>query len=123
VVDGEPVAAGALCDLLWMDGYSAVGLCGSTEAIERLRNEVFDAIITDVELPGGNGLDVVRTARESWPDMPVLVVTGLVSSPVSMAALSLGASRVLGKPLRYEMLISELRNCIREPAREVRRRL
>ncbi|WP_257455232.1 response regulator [Archangium lipolyticum] len=112
VVDGEPVAAGALCDLLLMDGYSAVGLCESKEALERLRNEVFDAIITDVELPGGNGLDVVRTARESRPDVPVLVVTGLVSSLASTAALSLGVYRVLGKPLRYETLISELRTCI-----------
>jgi DNA-binding response OmpR family regulator len=114
VVDGEPVAAGALCDLLWMDGYSAVGLCESHEAVERLRNEVFDAIITDVELPGGNGLEVVRTARESQPGMPVLVVTGLVSSLASVAALALGAHRVLGKPLRYETLISELRDCLRE---------
>ncbi|QRN94757.1 response regulator [Archangium violaceum] len=111
VVDGEPVAAGALCDLLLMDGYSAVGLCGTKEAVERLRNEAFDAIITDVELPGGNGLDVVRTARESRPGVPVLVVTGLVSSLASVAALSLGAYRVLGKPLRYETLISELRTC------------
>jgi DNA-binding response OmpR family regulator len=113
VVDGEPVAAGALCDLLLMDGYSAVGLCQGDEAMERLRNESFDAVITDVELPGGHGLDVVRAARAALPDAPVLVVTGHVNSRASEAALSLGVCRVLGKPLRYETLISELQTWIR----------
>jgi CheY-like chemotaxis protein len=112
VVDGEPVAMGALCDLLSMDGYAAVGLCEPGEALQRLRSEFFDAVITDVVLPGGQGLDVVRTARELRPGSPVLVVTGQVNSLASEAARTLGVRRVLGKPLRYETLISALRDCI-----------
>ncbi len=112
VVEGEPVAMGALCDLLAMDGYAAVGLCEPDEALRRLRDELFDAIITDVVLPGGHGLDVVRTAHECRPGTPVLVVTGQVHSLASEAARSLGVQRVLGKPLRYETLISALRDCI-----------
>jgi DNA-binding response OmpR family regulator len=112
VVDGEPVAMGALCDLLSMDGYVAVGLCETDEAVRRLRSELFDAVITDVVMPGGQGLEVVRTARELRPGTPVLVVTGQVSSLASQAARSMGASRVLGKPLRYETLVSALRSCI-----------
>ena len=88
VVDGEPVATGALCDLLSMDGYVAVGLCETDEAVQRLRSELFDAIITDVVLPGGPGLEVVRTAREHLPGTPVLVVTGQVNSMASEAARS-----------------------------------
>lgn len=112
VVDGEPVAMGALCDLLVMDGYVTVGLCESEEAVQRLRDEAFDAVITDVELPGGHGLEVVRTARKARPGAPVLVVTGQVNSLASEAARSLGVRRVLGKPLRYETLISELQSSI-----------
>lgn len=115
VVEGEPVAMGALCDLLAMDGYSVVGSCESEEALQHLREEPFDAIITDVELPGGHGLDVVRTARQARPEAPVLVVTGQVHSLASEAALSLGVSRVLGKPLRYETLIAELQSSIPGP--------
>ncbi|OJT20943.1 hypothetical protein BO221_29045 [Archangium sp. Cb G35] len=112
VVDGEPVAMGALCDLLSMDGYVTVGLCEPDEAVRRLRGELFDAVITDVVLPGGHGLDVVRAARELRPGSPVLVVTGQVNSLASEAARSLGVRRVLGKPLRYETLISALRDSI-----------
>jgi CheY-like chemotaxis protein len=57
-------------------------------------------------------LEVVRTARELRPDTPVLVVTGQVNSLASEAARSLGASRVLGKPLRYETLVSVLQRCL-----------
>ncbi|WNG55931.1 response regulator [Archangium gephyra] len=112
VVDGEPVAMGALCDLLSMDGYVTVGLCEPGEAVRRLRGELFDAVITDVVLPGGHGLDVVRAARELRPGSPVLVVTGQVNSLASEAARSLGVRRVLGKPLLYETLISVLRDSI-----------
>lgn len=112
VVDGEPVATGALCDLLSMDGYATVGLCEPDEAVQRLRSEVFDAVITDVVLPGGQGLDVVRMARELRPGSPVLVVTGQVNSLASEAARSMGVRRVFGKPLRYETLISALRDCM-----------
>lgn len=112
VVDGEPIAMGALCDLLSMDGYVAVGLCKTDEAVQRLRNELFDAVITDVVLPGGLGLEVVRTAREHLPGTPVLVVTGQVNSLASEAARSMGVNRVLGKPLRYETLVSALQSCM-----------
>lgn len=111
VVDGEPVATGALCDLLAMDGFESVGLCAIDDAVRRLRRDSFDAVITDVELPGGNGLDVVRTVRETRPGTPVLVVTGMVSSRAAETARSLGVHRVLGKPLSYETLITELRSC------------
>jgi DNA-binding NtrC family response regulator len=111
VVDGEPVALGALCDLLEMDGFAPVGLAAGEEAIHRLRSERFDAVVTDVELPGGQGLELVRAALEVRPKVPVLVMTGQVSSAAAEAALSLGACCVLGKPLRYEALVSELRSC------------
>jgi DNA-binding NtrC family response regulator len=113
VVDSEPSATGALCDLLSMDGYTAVGSCRAEEAVNRLCTESFDAVITDVELLGGHGLDVIRTARKARPGAPVLVVTGHVNSLASEAAVSLGVCRVLGKPLRYETLISELQTCIK----------
>jgi DNA-binding response OmpR family regulator len=113
VVDSEPAATGALCDLLSMDGYAAVGSYEVEEAVNRLRTESFDAVITDVELTGGHGLDVIRTARTARPGAPVLVVTGQVSSLASEAAVSLGVCRVLGKPLRYETLISELQSRIK----------
>ena len=112
VVDGEPVATGALCDLLSMDGYVTVGLCETDEAIRLLRSERFDAVITEVVLPGGHALDVVRTARDFRPGTPVLVVTGQVHSLASEAARSMGAQHVLGKPLRYETLVSALQSCI-----------
>jgi DNA-binding NtrC family response regulator len=111
VVEGEPVALGALCNLLEMDGYVPVGMKAPAQALERLRGEHFDAVVTDVEFTGGLGLELIRAALEARPEMPVLVVTGQVRSRTTEEALSLGACRVLGKPLRYEALIAELAAC------------
>ncbi len=111
VVEGEPVALGALCNLLEMDGYAPVGLEAPGEALERLRGEPFDAVVTDVEFTGGRGLELIREALTARPKLPVLVVTGQVNSRATQEALSLGACCVLGKPLRYEALVAELAAC------------
>lgn len=111
VVEGEPVALGALCNLLEMDGYAPVGLKAPEEALARLSGERFDAVVTDVEFTGGSGLGLIRAALEVRPTLPVLVVTGQVSSRATEEALSLGARCVLGKPLRYEALITALAAC------------
>jgi CheY-like chemotaxis protein len=111
VVDDEAVAVNALCSLLEMDGYAPVGVCVAEEAVRRLRSEAFDAVITDLEMPGVHGLEVVRAAREAHAAMPVLVVTAYGNSPVSDSALVHGARCVLGKPLKYERLLAELARC------------
>jgi ActR/RegA family two-component response regulator len=68
-----------------------------------------------VEFTDGRGLELIRAALAVRPKLPVLVVTGRVSSGATEEALSLGACCVLGKPLRYEALIAELaaRTCVR----------
>lgn len=112
VVDDEQVAVKALCSLLEMDGYEPVGIVVPEEAVRRLRSETFDAVITDLEMPGVHGLEVIRVAREAPAAPPVLVVTAYAHSPASDSALALGARCVLGKPLKYERLMAELAECV-----------
>jgi CheY-like chemotaxis protein len=107
VVDDDRTAVGALQSLLEMDGYEVVGVLSSQDALVRLGAERFDAVVTDLEMPGVHGLEIVRAVR-SDSGIPVVVVTGYVNSPASKAALASGANRVLGKPLRYEWLMEAL---------------
>lgn len=116
VVDDDANAVTALCALLEMDGYEPVGVKRGEDALERLKAEAFDVVVTDLEMPRVHGLEVVRAARVARADMPVVVVTAYGNSPASASALSLGARRVLGKPLRYESLVSELERVAALPA-------
>tara|TARA_R110000868_G_scaffold383804_1_gene651106 strand:- start:1984 stop:2433 length:450 start_codon:yes stop_codon:yes gene_type:complete len=81
-------------------------------ALDKLQEENFDLIITDMFMPGRDGLDVLREARRVSPDTPVLVMSGgsrLFPSfdPLSCAR-QLGAVGVLAKPFRRSDLLSSI---------------
>lgn len=108
VVDDDAVAVRGLSQLLEMDGHTVVGLMQPEAALVRLREEPFDMLVTDLEMPQVHGLELIRAAREAQPGLRVVVVTAYAGSPVATGALALGARRVLGKPLHYEELLAEV---------------
>ena len=108
VVDDDPYAATSLAELLRMDGYDAVALSNSRTAVERMARERFDAVVTDLEMPGVHGVEVVQAAHRGGDGVVVLVVTAYGDSPASKAALDAGAARIFPKPLAYEALIEDL---------------
>ncbi|HYV44104.1 MAG TPA: response regulator [Myxococcaceae bacterium] len=106
VVDDAPNSLSAMCGLLEMDGFDAVGAPGGQAALDALRAGRFDAVVTDLEMPGVHGLEVVRAAAAAT--VPVFVVSAYASSAVAARALELGAGAVLSKPLAYERLLDVL---------------
>lgn len=108
VVDDDHGAVQALQVLLELDGYSVDALESSTVALERLTSEQYAAVVTDLEMPLVNGVDVVRAAKRNWPATRVVVVSAYAHSPAADKAISEGADRVLGKPLDYDALLGEL---------------
>jgi two-component system response regulator PrrA len=108
VVDDDRTAVKALRILLELDGYEATACDSGGAALEALKNGAFDAVVTDLEMPGANGIEVVRAARGAPSPLPVLLVTAYAGSPFCQKALDAGAKRALPKPLRYEALLAEL---------------
>jgi CheY-like chemotaxis protein len=106
IVDDESVAAEGLRSLLEQDGYDVVALTSGRLATGRLAQEGFDAVLTDLEMPGVHGLEVVRAARARQP--PVPVVTGYYGTPASDAALAAGARQIVPKPIDYDGLLRAL---------------
>lgn len=73
------------------------------EALARLKTEKIDLIVTDLVMPGKDGLEVIRAIRETHSRMPILAMTaGLASlkEPLLVAASALGADDVIEKPFR-----------------------
>ena len=108
VVDDDSHTADGLRLLLELDGYEVVALRSSEEAIERLKSEVFDAVITDLEMPKNDGFVLLERVHAKGPATPVLVMTGYYGSPVCDQAVLAGAWCVLGKPIDYDQLAQEL---------------
>jgi DNA-binding NtrC family response regulator len=108
IVDDDAMGAHALATLLRMDGFEVVELHSARQALERVRAERFDAILSDLEMPGVHGLDLLRAVRSTAPATPVYVITGYSESAASDKAILAGARRVFGKPLAYDALCDEL---------------
>ena len=95
-------------DLLSMEladqGYNALTASGGAQALEILKNEAVDVIITDMKMPKMDGLDVVIASRRLRPGIPIILMTGYAVEERVEEALSRKASTCLRKPFQAEEL-------------------
>lgn len=88
-------------------GHEIAFLADGSCARKRLQDEQFDLLITDIVMPGKDGLEVIKELRDRGFDIPILVMSGGVSSlktPILAAASALGANEVITKPFRPQAL-------------------
>jgi len=92
-------------------------------ATARIEKEIFDAVVTDLRLGSGDGLQVVIAVKASQPETGVIVITGHGSIDTAVAAMKAGAFDYLTKPVEPEVLVLALRKTIehRDLVGEVRR--
>jgi CheY-like chemotaxis protein len=108
VVDDERAVGEVLGDIIESAGHTAVVLGGGAAAIERFRAEPFDAVFTDLAMPGVSGWEVGRAISELCPGLPIFVVTGfgVEVSPQELARH--GVQAVLTKPLGLQETLALL---------------
>jgi DNA-binding NtrC family response regulator len=105
VVDDELEMAAVIADELCDRGYTAVALRSGREAIERLRHEPFDALVTDLRMPDVDGLRLLRASRELDPSRPVIVMTGHGAIDTALEAACQGAFHYITKPFSLRHLV------------------
>ncbi len=81
------------------DGYEITEAASLLEASAKMNSRRFDLIILDVNLPDGNGLDFIETARKTDPCIPIIVITGEGDIPIAVEAMRRGADNFLTKPV------------------------
>jgi DNA-binding NtrC family response regulator len=90
--------------LLTARGWECTACSDPKKALERLQSEQFDFIITDLRMPGCDGLEIVRQARDADPEAVVVVVTAYATVESAVAAVKEGAYDYLPKPFTAEQL-------------------
>ena len=80
------------------EGVEVVAVHDGLAAIARLA-EPFDLVVTDIRMPGANGMEVLAFAQRRWPELPVVAVTAFGSIPGAVDAMRAGAFDYLSKPL------------------------
>ena len=86
----------------------------SPRAAERIGAESFDLLIADVRMPGVNGVELLRLARQHDPQLPVLMLTAFPTVETAVESMKLGAADYLTKPFRPEDLIAAVRRLLEE---------
>ncbi len=91
-------------------GFVTTAALDAASALSRLEHERFDVIVSDVHMPGHDGIELLRTLRQRGVCAPVVLMSGRASAEVKRRALLNGAFRFLVKPV----MPSELRRVIEE---------
>ena len=128
VVEDDRPTLELLMDELLADGYSPIAADSEAKAMRLLAGSYPDAVIVDVGLPDGSGLDLVRHVREPEgadsavdPDLPVLVLSGRCGESDRVRAFECGADDFLAKPFSYRELRGRLQALLRRRERFERR--
>ncbi len=112
VVDDEDSIREYLAMMLEREGYEVQSAADGKKAVKLSSKESFDAVITDIQLPGMTGIDLLGAFRESDPTVPIIIVTGHASQESAIEALNLGAFYYLLKPVSNEELKQVVRNAL-----------
>jgi DNA-binding response OmpR family regulator len=108
VVEDETDLLATYRRLLGRVGLRVVTASTCREGLRALEAERFAAVIVDVRLPDGDGLDVVRAARAMAPPAPAMVVTGFPSRHLRELALAAGATDFFAKPFNAATLAARV---------------
>jgi signal transduction histidine kinase/CheY-like chemotaxis protein len=113
VVDDEPSVLAACVRTLTRAGYAVEGVGGSEAALDRLTQEVFDLLLTDLRMPGQDGLDLLAEAKELDPHLSVVMITGYGTMDDALRAIRLGAQGFLLKPFEPDELVEAVQDSLR----------
>jgi excisionase family DNA binding protein len=106
VVDDEQIVRDLLAATLTSTGYEVDSATDGSRAIEMLNSGSYDLLITDVRMPGIDGLTVVREARRLSSTMAIVIITGASSEAIAIEAINLGVNGYLTKPFGVERVLA-----------------
>ena len=106
VVDDEVTIRDLLAKTLALAEYDVDLAPDGRAALDRLRVIPYDLLITDLKMPGVDGLTVIREARRLKADMPVIIITGFSTEGSAIEAVNLGVSGYLTKPFRVPRVLA-----------------
>jgi DNA-binding NtrC family response regulator len=114
LVDDEPGILRMFRTALADAGFEIEEARDGRAALERLARESFDVIVSDVNMPGSDGLELLQSVHERYPHTPMIMMTGKPSLDSSNRALELGAVRYLVKPVFPAALKEAVRSVAEE---------
>ena len=113
-VDDESLLRDVVSKALKSLNYNPITVSNGEDALDRIQEggDTLSAIITDLHMPGMDGLALVRVLRQEAPSLPVIVVTGNLEVSVAEQLKASGVSQTLEKPIRRATIAAALRTVL-----------
>ena len=108
LIEDDAALARSLIRVMNAEGYQVVHANSGSAAVEKVMSRSFDAVISDLNLPGASGVDVLNVVRAYDPDVPLVLMTGCPTVDTAIEACSLGVLEYLVKPTPREQLVRVL---------------
>jgi DNA-binding NtrC family response regulator len=128
LVDDDPNTLASLSRAFRLAGHEATVCDNAARAVELLRTESFDLILSDVVMPGRSGLELLEDLKKAGVKTPIVLISGQANIEMAVKATKLGALDFLEKPLSTDKLLLTVENALRlsrleDENRELRHRL
>ena len=109
LVEDEKRMAEALCEILRLENYEVDHHANGCDALDAIESDIYDIIVLDVMLPGLNGYEIAKRARQSGVRTPILMLTAKAELDDKVTGLDSGADDYLTKPFMTKELLARLR--------------
>jgi excisionase family DNA binding protein len=106
VVDDEAGIRELLSKTLALADYDVEAVADGRSAVLRLRAGTYNLLITDLKMPGMDGLSLIRDARRLTPELPIIIITAYSTEASAIEAIDLGVTGYLTKPFRISKILS-----------------
>ena len=116
IADDEPLFLRTTSELLTKAGYECVLVSDAKSALAELQTGHYDLVLSDLHMPGNFHGELLRAQRDGWPQIPLIVVTGMPSLPTAIESIRLGITDYLLKPVRFEELLASVRRALAKSA-------
>ncbi len=114
VVDDDPVALRMLEDALRGGGFEVIRAYRAEDALRKVKCHKPDIVLTDLEMPGVNGVDLIAMIRADpeIQDTPILAVSGFTWEPIAQAAAQYGSDGQIAKPFTRQQVLEKIEECL-----------
>jgi two-component system, NtrC family, nitrogen regulation response regulator NtrX len=128
LVDDDPNTLASLSRAFRLAGHEATVCDNAARAVELIRTESFDVILSDVVMPGKSGVELLEDLKKAGVKTPIVLISGQANIELAVKATKLGALDFLEKPISSDKLLVTVENALRlsrleDENRELRRRL
>ena len=104
IVDDEAIVRTSCRRVLEPVGYEVTDAADAAEGLRLLEERAFDLVLTDLKMPGMDGIEFLEQVKTRWPGIQVIVVTGYQTIDTAVRAIKLGAFDYVNKPFSPEQL-------------------